>query len=147
MRKQRIYLETTILNYFFQSDRGIMHTATVKLFEEIKSGKFEAYASTVVISELSDAPEPKRTNMLNLIGKYGIIILEADEEAGRLADLYIKEKIIPKRYKRDGVHIAIAAINELDIILKITTCIVLLFAYNVNMRYTHWRNICDKIQR
>jgi len=38
MRKPKIYLETTIFNYFYDTARD-GHADTVKLFEEIKAGK------------------------------------------------------------------------------------------------------------
>ena len=40
------------------------------------------------------------------------------DEADRLADLYVAERIIPPKYRTDGLHIAIATVNELDMILS-----------------------------
>ena len=47
----RIYLETTIFNYYFEKERDFLHTDTVKLFEEIRANKYEAYTSDAVIDE------------------------------------------------------------------------------------------------
>ena len=41
-----------------------------------------------------------------------------DDEADRLADVYVTEGIIPPRFRTDGVHIAIAAVNDLDMIIS-----------------------------
>lgn len=65
MRVPKIYLETTMFNYYFDKERDA-HADTVKLFEEIASGKYEAYTSAYVINELSDADELKKSNMLSL---------------------------------------------------------------------------------
>ena len=35
MRKQKIYLETTLFNHYFDEDRGFTHDSTVTLFKEI----------------------------------------------------------------------------------------------------------------
>ena len=54
MRKEKIYLETTIFNYYFDNDRDA-HADTVKLFQEIDKEKYEAYTSAYVVRELLNA--------------------------------------------------------------------------------------------
>jgi len=53
MKKQRIYLETTMFNYYFDEDRDIAHQSTVRLFKDIAVGKYEAFTSRYVVNELS----------------------------------------------------------------------------------------------
>ena len=118
MRKQRIYLETTLFNFYFDEDRGFAHTDTVKLFKEITAGKYEAFTSRFVIDELNNSPETKREKMLSLILEHGIPVLETDDEAVKIANLYIEEKIIPQKYRTDGLHIALATVNDLDMIIS-----------------------------
>ena len=118
MRKPKIYLETTLFNYYFDSDRDA-HADTVRLFKEIAAGKYEAYTSQYVVVELKKAQEPKRTQMLDLIPEYGITILEPSAVAERLADRYIAEGIIPQHKREDGLHIALTAVNNLDIIFSL----------------------------
>jgi len=118
VRIHKIYLETTLFNFYFDEDRGFAHDSTVTLFKEIAAGKYEAFTSRFVIDELNDAPEPKRDKMLRLIGEHSIPILENTDEAVRIADLYIEEKIIPHKYRTDGLHIAIATVNDLDMIIS-----------------------------
>ena len=53
-----------------------------KLFEEIRAGKYEAYTSAYVIDVLDiTKEEPKRSNMLALIGEYNIKVLDDSNEA------------------------------------------------------------------
>ena len=79
MRKQKIYLETTVFNYYFDEDRD-EHRATVKLFEEIKQGKFEAYTSGLVILELGNTKDSsRRKKMLGLVNNHSIQILDSAE--------------------------------------------------------------------
>lgn len=117
MRKPKIYIETTIFNLYFDTDREA-HPATLKLFEEIGAGKYEAFTSFYVIDELEAASEPKRSNMIELIGKYNIMILEANEETRLLADMYVNEGVIPAKYRYDGLHIAISTVNDLQYIFS-----------------------------
>ena len=97
MRIPKIYLETTIFNFVFADDAPDKKEATIKLFEEIAKGKYEAYTSYYVVEELEKAFEPKRSNMLELIKQYNVSILEVSPEAERLADIYGKNGIIPEK--------------------------------------------------
>ena len=71
-----------------------------------------------MIDELGRAEEVKREKMLNLILEYDIPVLEPNDEAAKLADLYVAEKVIPQKYRTDGLHIAICAVNDLDMIIS-----------------------------
>jgi len=57
--------------------------------------------------------------MLALIGKYGITVLNFSDEVRDLADIYVKEGIIPAKYRYDGLHIACATVNDLDFIFSL----------------------------
>jgi len=116
--KPKIYLETTLFNYYFDTDRDA-HADTVRLFKAIAAGKYEAYTSGTVIDELMVAPDKKRVAMMALVDEYRIRTLNVDEEAEKLADTYIAEGIIPRKYRTDGVHIAIAAVNDMDFIVSL----------------------------
>ena len=41
-----------------------------------------------------------------------------NDEAERLADIYVEQSVIPQKYRTDGVHIAVAAVNDLDLIIS-----------------------------
>ena len=71
-----------------------------------------------VIREISKAQDVKRKQMLELIQQYNIEILEDEPEAERIADIYVKEGIIPAKYMTDGLHIALATIHNMDIIVS-----------------------------
>jgi len=117
MRIPRIYLETTLFNFYVDKTRDA-HTDTMRLFKEIAAGKYEAFTSSYVTDELEKVPEAKRDIMLSLIAEYGIIVLAPDTEAVRIADIYISEGAIPQKYRNDGLHIAIATVNDLDMIIS-----------------------------
>jgi hypothetical protein len=117
MRTPKIYLETTIFNFHADKER-FAHADTVRLFKEIAEGRYLAYTSRSVIEELERAPAEKRGKMINLIAEYGILILEHNDEAERLADTYVAEGVIPLKYRMDALHVAIAAVNDLDMIIS-----------------------------
>ncbi|MDR0883625.1 MAG: hypothetical protein LBN05_03335 [Oscillospiraceae bacterium] len=113
----KLYLETTMFNYYFDTERD-GHTDTVRLFEEIRAGKHEAYTSGYTIEELLNAPESKRSKMMALIDEFGVTTLDITETSNALASLYVAEGFIPARFRMDGAHIAIASIHGLDCVLS-----------------------------
>ena len=119
MRKQKIYIETTLFNHYFDEDRGLAHQSTLTLFKEIAAGKYEAFTSDYVTDELERAPKGKSEKMIALIEQYDITVLKLNEEAEWLADIYVEQGIIPLKYRTDGVHIAVAAVNDLDMIISL----------------------------
>jgi len=120
----KVYLETTIFNRFLEVNREY-NVETVNLFNKILQNEVDAYSSAYVIEELDKAPEPKRSEMISLISKYNITILEIDQRAYDLSDTYIEMGIIPEKFRIDGIHIAMAAINDMD-------CIVSLNFHHIN---------------
>jgi hypothetical protein len=117
MRRQKVYFETTLFNYYFDVERDA-HADTVRLFEDVAAGKYEAYTSDYVVRELEISASEKRDKMLALIERYGITVLGLDPEAEQLADSYVEHGIIPDKYRTDGIHIAITAVNDLDMIIS-----------------------------
>ena len=91
IRKLRLYLETTVFNYYFDTDRD-GHEDVVRLFEAIGTGLHEGYASEYVMAELKRAPEPKRSDMLTLVEKYGIRVIAPSLDAVHLAERYDRDR-------------------------------------------------------
>ena len=117
IEKLRLYLETTVFNYYFDEDRQ-GHEDVLKLFEAVRSGRFEIYTSDLVIRELEKAQEPKRTKMLSLIEDYKPKMLENSSKVKYLGQLYIENAIIPASHLFDSLHVAIASVYELDCIVS-----------------------------
>jgi hypothetical protein len=90
----------------------------VRLFEEIRAGKYEACTSGYTFEELIAAPEPKRGKMAALLDEFEVATFDITDDSDRLAALYVERGIIPERFLMDGAHIAIAAIHGLDCIIS-----------------------------
>jgi len=114
----KVYLETTIFNRFLEDNREY-NIETKKLFEKVLQNEIKAYSSAYVIEELDKASEPKRTEMLSLIQKFDVTVLEIDRRAYDLSEIYIEMGIIPVKFRIDGIHIAMAAINDMDCIVSL----------------------------
>jgi predicted nucleic acid-binding protein len=118
MRIPRVYIETSVFNFVFADDAPDKKQDTLKLFDEIKSGLYTPYTSDYVLQELKCADEPKQSQMIELISRYGMIFLEQSSEAERLANLYVAEGVFSKKYFTDAIHIATATVNDLDFIVS-----------------------------
>ena len=60
----------------------------------------------------------KRNNLLGVIKKYKLSIIPINEETENLAKIYIREKVIPVKNIDDARHIALATVNNFDILLS-----------------------------
>jgi hypothetical protein len=118
MKVPRIYLETTMFNFPFAEDAPDKKNVVLKLFQEIREGKYRPYASKYVVDELSRAGEEKRLKMMGLIDTYQVDILPINEEIERLAAKYIEADIIKTDYFIDAAHIAAATVYAMDFIVS-----------------------------
>jgi len=119
MRVPTIYLETTIFNFPFADDAPQYRADTLRLFAEIKAGKFKPFTSEYVTRELESATDSRREDRLRLIKEYDIEVILVSDETKRLAVAYIEAGIIPQAYSTDGFHIAAATVNGLDFIVRL----------------------------
>ena len=120
MRIPKIYLETTIFNFPFADDAVNYQSDTLKLFEEIKAGKFAPFTSEYVILELDRTKDiGKLEQMKALIAGYGVKVIPMNENTEQLANIYVKEGVIPLKYKTDALHIAVASVAGLDCVVSL----------------------------
>ena len=120
MKKLRIYLDTSIINFLFADDAPDLKKITKELFRDfIKKEKYLFYISDVVIKEIEKTQdESHKKKLLNVIKDYNLRILTISEESEKLSLIYIKDKVIPGRKIEDAQHIAITTIHQLDVLLS-----------------------------
>ena len=53
MRKPKIYIETSVISHLYAPDRPDWMEDTLKLWEQVKAGKYEACTSYLMILEIS----------------------------------------------------------------------------------------------
>ena len=120
MRVPAIYLETTIFNFPFADDAPQYKADTLRLFAEIKAGRFLPFTSEYVLDELEDTKNAEKLKkMKTLITDNAIEVLPGNDKIMRLADLYIASNIIPEKYSTDAIHIAAATVAGLDFIISL----------------------------
>ncbi|HLG30651.1 MAG TPA: hypothetical protein VI387_10610, partial [Candidatus Brocadiales bacterium] len=120
MKKLKIYLDTSVINFLFADDVPEFKKITEDFFENyVKKGKYLVYISDVVIAEIEKTKKGnKKKLLLEVIEKYSLRILALDETSNKLSNVYLREKIIPPKKLEDAQHIAIATCNQMDILLS-----------------------------
>jgi hypothetical protein len=116
--KPKLYLETSIFNFYNYGKGQQKQRDTQTLFERIKSGKYEVFTSSYAVDELKRDHLSHFEEMYALIPQFGIKTLLKSKEAERLADIYMAMGIVPKGYPDDAWHIALATIKGLDCIMS-----------------------------
>jgi len=117
--KKRVYVETTVVSYFTaKPSRDIMvaghQQATQELWPEL-SAKYETYISALVYNEARKG-DPKQASV-RLATVEPFPMLDIDDEARTLAEKIIASKGIPKEFPEDALHIAVAAVNGMEVII------------------------------
>ena len=114
----KLFIETTVFNFYFEGKHGQKQQDAVRLFEEIAKGRYEAYTSEEVFSELEKVSLSKFNKIKALSEKYIKRTLETSQETKRIAGVYIKKGIIPAKSIKDALHIACAVVNNLDFVIS-----------------------------
>src|ERR1035438_3134650 len=120
MKRTKVYLDTSIINFIYADDTPDLKQATIEFFEKtVKPMVFDIYISEVVIDEINNTQnDKKRSQLLGSVAEYKLEVLSINDEAERLASIYIKEKIIPASKLKDAQHIGISTVNEFDVLLS-----------------------------
>jgi len=135
---ERIYLDTSVFGGYFEPEFEIWSKI---LIDRIKTGQYRLLLSFVIDLELTRAPQFVKELALS-IPEENIEFLETTHEATELADTYIKENVVGETCRADCLHIALATLNNADILVswnfKHIVNVNRIRGYNsVNYRYGH----------
>ncbi len=110
--KQRVYIDTSVVGGYYDEE---FKEATQGLFQRLENNEVIFVISDLLELELIDAPPDVR----KLLYKYSADKFERvslTEEANKLANIYIAEKVVGKTSVEDCRHIAMATINRVDVL-------------------------------
>ncbi len=117
MKKPKLYVDTSVLGAFFDTEDQKRVDTAQSLIKLIKDKSCEGFISYLTLDEILKAPHDIKEKLKNIIVKGGFKILEEVEECIVLADAYVNDEIIPKKYRNDARHIAIGIYHECDFIV------------------------------
>ena len=117
--QRRVYIETTVVSYFTaRPSRDLVvaghQEATRELWPKLLS-EFETYISALVYQEAGRGDAEQAGKRLAAIKPF--TMLDVDEEVQALADKIMAGRGIPEEYPEDALHVAVAAVNGMDLLV------------------------------
>ena len=134
----RIYVDTSVFGGYFEVE---FEQWTKPFIEKFIAGELKLLYSQITEIELKNAPENVR-NLVKSIPMEHIEFLSITDKAIDLADKYVQENVVGKTSIEDCRHIAIATLNNADILaswnFKHIVNVNRIRGYNsVNYKYGH----------
>jgi predicted nucleic acid-binding protein len=121
MKKLKIYLDTSVISHLEQYENPEKREDTLKLWEDIKSGKYEVYISSTTEREIMDCKRPeKRITLANHLKDIKNVYkkIEVNRLVIALANEIIEKGVIKNRDYDDCTHIAAAVIADCNVIVS-----------------------------
>lgn len=116
MRKQKIYLDTSVVSYLYQEDVPEKMQDTLKLWDIFKRQRYEVYISDIVLNEIYECNEEKLRILLNYLNQIEYTVIRTDKDTIELAEKFIDFGILKQKSFDDCQHIAAAILAGCDII-------------------------------
>jgi predicted nucleic acid-binding protein len=112
VKKDRIYIDTSIVVGYFDLE---FEKETKLLFKRFTNNEVIFVVSDLLDIELERAPERVK-NLLYQFPNDNFERISLTEEAKELGELYVKENVVGQTSIEDCYHIAMATINNVDIL-------------------------------
>ena len=117
--KRKLYIETTVVSYFVaRPSRDLLvaghQEATRELWPSFTT-IFDTYVSALVYEEVAKGDAEQASSRLVAIKPFPM--LDIDEDTRILAEKIVAGKGIPGEFPEDALHIAVAAINGMDVVV------------------------------
>lgn len=118
MRKLRVYLDTSVISHLEQEDVPDKMEQTRKVWEIFKTGKYEVVISDLVLVEINECKEPKRSVLKEYLAQINYERVNITEETEEIAHEIINEGILNNKSFDDCLHISSAILNDCNIIVS-----------------------------
>ena len=114
----RLYLDTSVPSLLFSPDDPEKQELTKSFFARTGTSKEHyLYVSYLTMEEIENTPDVEKKGSIKQVVS-GLPVLESSQEATELADRYLKEGIVPAKYRDDALHLAIASTNDIDVVVS-----------------------------
>jgi hypothetical protein len=114
MRPIRVYVDTSVVGGCFDEEFSVESLA---FFEMAKNGKLILLLSSVLYSELRDAPQ-KVLKVLEALPAACYEQVVTNKAVGELRDQYLAAEVLGKAHYQDALHVAVATVFDCDMIIS-----------------------------
>ena len=119
MRKTKIYIDTSVINYLVATRLPEKMSDSLALWEIFASGEsFEVILSEMVNEELQLCYEPKRSHLFEKISEISFEIISETPEITELANRYIDFGVLHPKHHHDLLHIAYATVSRCKLVVS-----------------------------
>ena len=114
--EKSVYLDSTILSYLYDERESIRNyiEATKEWWQDEREF-YDLYISGETIAELNEGDYVNKEKVLNLL--FSIQVLPPDEQIFTIANVYIKNYLMPRNLEGDSIHLAYASFYKMDFLL------------------------------
>jgi predicted nucleic acid-binding protein len=118
--KQKLYIETSVVSYLTaRPSRDLLvaarQEATAELWSKLLSSGSTGYISALVHQEAGQGDPERARQRVDALAS--LTVLDIDQEGQTLAESILAAKAIPPEYPGDALHMAIAAVNGMDVLV------------------------------
>lgn len=117
-RKLKVYLDTSVVSYLKQNDAPEKTGITLNLWEKFKTDVYDIYLSDVTITEINKCNKEKLDFCNRKLSEIRFKNLEVTDEVFDLVNEIIVTGILTEKSIEDCQHIAVAVLNECDVIVS-----------------------------
>ena len=120
MRKLKVYLDTSVINFLYADDAPDFQAVTQDFFKNY-SQAYDLFISQAVLREIDKTVDSShRETLKNALQEYPITVLSEDEaeKVNDLAAAYLDSEVLPRSQIEDALHVAYATVHEMDILLS-----------------------------
>lgn len=132
MKKETLYLDTSVPSAYYDEMVRERQEATIKFWKEVLPD-YQTYISEVTIDELEDTKEEILRKDFRKLVK-GLKMLKTNEKIRNLAQFYIEKGVFLRRYVNDALHVAIASFYEISYVVSWN------FEHLVKVKTRRWVN-------
>jgi predicted nucleic acid-binding protein len=113
--KPKVYIETSIIGYLTaRPSRDLIVAACQEATQEWwahQAERFDLYASALVLREAAAGARSEARKGITVLEP--IPLLDLNEDALRLAERFVRRKVLPAKAGDDALHIALATVHDM----------------------------------
>lgn len=111
----KVYIDTSVLSALFDARNPERQELTKEFFSRIN--EHEVFISELTRLEIEETPDEElRDKMRGVIADFHV--LPSQEAVEQLSGEYVNQGAVSEKYPEDAFHIAVAVVNDLDIVLS-----------------------------
>jgi predicted nucleic acid-binding protein len=114
MHRIRVYVDTSVFGGMHDEEFAEL---TNRFFQQVQEGRFLVLVSPLTLNELNGAPECVIDVLRQLTPEHVEPIL-LTEDVGELAEAYLKDRVLSRKYADDAVHVAAATVAGAELIVS-----------------------------